>query len=269
MLKNNMSIKRRNNYSSIKINIDKEFKDKLLKSYYDIRERYIKALYDSTWDSSGLIAGKFCEILLRFLQKELTGVFIPFKDHINNFPDECNKLMKLPKTTGNESMRIIIPRAMQFIYTIRGKRNIGHAGGDINNNEIDATIVYNTATWIFCEIIRIYHSLPIEEAGDLISLLLEKKIPDVWIIENKRRVLRKDLNFKQKTLLLLYSNSSNGVLLENLFSWIEHSNLSYYKRDVLCKLHDERLIEFNKNDEIIYLSPLGAKDVEDNILKKV
>jgi len=251
-----------------KINIDIEFKDKMLKSYFDIRERYVKAIYDSSWDTSGLSAGKFCETLLRFLQKELTGSYIPFGQHITNFANECNKLINLSAKNTNESLRIIIPRALIFLYTIRGKRGIGHIGGDIDNNEMDATIIYNTATWIFCEIIRIYHSLSIEEANDYIVMMLEKKLPDIWIIEDKKRVLRKDLNYKQKTLLLLYSDSNTGVLLEDLFLWIEHSNLSYYKRDTINKLHDDKLIEFNKEDEIIYLSPLGIKEVEENILLK-
>jgi hypothetical protein len=181
------------------------------------------------------------------LQKTLTGKYTPFGQQISNFPDECRKLVTLPNNFGNESLRIIIPRALSFLYTIRGKRGIGHVGGDIDNNEIDATIIFHTATWIFCEIIRIYHSLSIEEANEYISMILEKKIPDVWEIENKKRVLRKDLNYKQKTLLLLYTDLNNGVLLEDMFSWIEHSNLSYYKKDVIKQLHDERLFEYNKD----------------------
>jgi hypothetical protein len=261
-------MKKQTNFQKDILNIDKEFKDKILKSYHDIRERYIKAIYDSSWDSSGLSAGKFCEIILRFLQKTLTGTYTPLGQQISNFPDECRKLVTLPNSCGNESLRIIIPRALSFLYTIRGKRGIGHVGGDIDNNEIDATIIFHTATWIFCEIIRIYHSLSIEEAGEYISMMLEKKIPDVWFIEDKKRVLRKDLNYKQKTLLLLYTDSSTGVLLEDMFSWVEHSNLSNYKRDVINKLHKEKLIEYNKDDEIIYLSPLGVKEVEENILSK-
>lgn len=261
-------MKKHNYYQNNILNIDKEFKDKIFKSYHEIRERYIKATYDSSWDSSGLSAGKFCEIILRFLQKTLTGSYTPFGQQISNFPDECRKLVTLPNTSGNESLRIIIPRALSFLYTIRGKRGIGHIGGDIDNNEIDATIIFHTATWIFCEIIRIYHSLSIEEANEYISTILEKKIPDVWIIEDKKRVLRKDLNYKQKTLLLLYTDYSTGILLEDMFSWVEHSNLSNYKRDVISKLHIEKLIEYNKNDEIIYLSLLGKKEVEENILSK-
>jgi len=264
----NLSMKKQNSYSKIKIDIDKEFKDKFIKSYYEIRKRYIKAKYDLSWDSSGLSAGKFCEIILRFLQKKLIGTYIPFGQHISNFTSECNKLMNLPETSGNVSLRIIIPRAILFLYTIRGKRGVGHVGGDIDNNEIDATIIFNTATWVFCEIIRLFHSLAIEEANDYISMILEKIIPDVWTIEDKKRVLKKDLNFKQKTLLLLYSDSSIGALVEDIFSWVEHSNLTYYKRDVLKKLHDEKLIEYNKKDDIVYLSPLGEIEVENNILSK-
>jgi len=53
-----------------------------------------------------------------------------------------------------------------------------------------------------------------------------------------------------------------------LFKWTEHSNLSVYKRDVLRRLHSRRLIEYDESTEAIALSPLGIKEVEENILRK-
>jgi hypothetical protein len=248
------------------INISNEFSNRLLKAYDEIRNRYLKAFYDSSWDSSGLSAGKFCEIMLRFLQKELTGNYTPFNKNFGNFSDECTKLMKLPTEKGIESLRIIIPRALVFMYTIRSKRAVGHVGGDIDSNEMDASIIYQISSWIVCEIIRIYHSLSTEEAIEYISRIMERKIPDIWKIEDKKRILRNDLNYKQKTLLLIYDKPNFGVLLKDLFEWVEYSNLAYFKRDILKKLHKERFIEFNEIDRIIYISPLGVKEVEENIL---
>jgi hypothetical protein len=258
-----MSTRNQNNFI---INVSGEFGSKILKSYAEIRDRYLKAYYDSSWDSSGLSAGKFCEIMLRFLQKELTGSCVPFDKKIGNFSDECTKLMKLPAEKGVESLRIIIPRALVFVYTIRSKRSIGHTGGDVDSNEMDASIIYQTSSWILCELIRIYHSLSTEEAAEYISGIMERKIPDVWEIENKKRVLRSDLNYKQKTLLLMYTDLGFGVLLEDLFEWVEYSNLTYFKQDIVKKLHKEKFIEFNEPDGIVYISPLGKKEVEEKLL---
>ncbi len=122
-------------------NIPKSFRSKIIKSYLDLKERLAKASYDSSWDSSGLSAGKFCEVVFRFLQKELTGTYIPFGTHISNYPDECRKLITLSTSAGPESLRVIMPRCLVFLYTLRGKRGIGHVGGDVEANEIDAVTI--------------------------------------------------------------------------------------------------------------------------------
>jgi len=65
-----------------------------------------------------------------------------------------------------------------------------------------------------------------------------------------------------------YRDSRRTVGADDLFKWTEHSNLSVYKRDVLRRLHSRRLIEYDESTEAIALSPLGIKEVEENILRK-
>ena len=119
-------------------NISPQFRRRILTSYLTIKKRFGEAIYDASFDSTGLSAGKFAESVFRFLQHHLTGQYIPFGKHIANFPGEVRKLIVLPQSAGLESLRIIIPRALVFLYTLRGKRGIGHVGGDIEANEIDS-----------------------------------------------------------------------------------------------------------------------------------
>ena len=246
--------------------IPAKFRTKIIGSYLELKRRYQKARFDSAWDTSGLSAGKFCESVLRFLQHELTGSSTPFGTHIKNFPDECRKLITLPKTAGKESMRVIIPRALVFLYTLRGKRGIGHVGGDVQANEIDAMTAVRTCDWIISELIRIYHNLSLEEAQALVDALAVRNLPEIWEVAGKKRVLRPGLSYKQKALFLLYSEPETAVLSEDLFSWAEHSNATVFRRDVLVPLHRDRLIEYDTESELIYLSPLGSQQVEENIL---
>jgi hypothetical protein len=245
-----------------------KFRAKIINSYSEIKTRATTAFFNSTWDASGLSSGKFAETILRFLQHELTGTSIPFNRHVSNFADECRKIIVLPKTTGLETLRIIMPRALVFLYTLRGKRGIGHVGGDIDANEIDIKTIVRICDWIICELIRIYHNISLEEAQSIINSLSEKMIPEVWEISGKKRSLKKGLNYKDKTLLLLYTEIENGVLTEDIFSWTKHSNTSNYKRDVLIPLHSDDLIEYDQEDEIIYISPVGIDKVEREILNK-
>ena len=186
--------------------------------------------------------------------------------HIPNFADECQNLIKLPKTAGIESLRVIIPRALMFLYTLRGKRGIGHVGGDVEANEIDSATLVRVCDWIICELIRVYHQLSLEEAQDIVDAIYTRNLPDVWEVAGKKRVLKTGLSYKDATLLLAYSELGKGVLSEDLYTWTDHSSFGAYKRDVLNQLHKSRLIEYDTDDDIIYISPLGIREVETRIL---
>jgi hypothetical protein len=49
----------------------------------------------------------------------------------------------------------------------------------------------------------------------------------------------------------------------------EHPLMKSYRRDVLNKLHADRCIEYDRESEMITLSPTGAQEVEEKILRKV
>src|SRR5947207_10689472 len=128
--------------------IPSNFRKNILKTYREPSRRHSEAKYDA----SGLSAGKFCESVFRFLQHHLTGTCVPFGTAIPNFADECAKLVALPKTTGNESLRVVLPRTLVFVYTLRNKRGIGHIGGDVEANHIDSQVIATASDWIVCEL---------------------------------------------------------------------------------------------------------------------
>src|SRR5580692_9551915 len=113
--------------------IPTQFRNRILKEYLKIKFRFRKGEYDS----SGLSCGKFCEEILRFLQHYLTGIHLGYSEEIKNFNQNIIDLGKTEKSRGNDSLRLIIPRAIGFLYTLRNKRNIGHSGGDVEANQID------------------------------------------------------------------------------------------------------------------------------------
>jgi hypothetical protein len=243
--------------------IPAQFRSRIIKPFLDVRKR----LAEGNDESLGLAAGKLCESVLRFLQSEIQKASTPFGQQIPDFASECRKLIESPKTAGVESLRIVMPRALVFIYTLRNKRGIGHVGGDVDANHIDAMTMSRACDWVICELIRVYHKLSLEEAQDLVDGLAQRNIPDIWHVAGKKRVLRDDLDFKQQVLLLCYQEPDNAVLQENIFSWVEHSNFTVFKRSVLEPLHKKRLIEYDREADTITISPLGVKEVEDRILK--
>lgn len=238
----------------------------LVKSYLGLKAAFAEGRHDT----SGLQAGKFSETVLRLLQQNLTGSFVAFGTHISNFEEECSKLQKLPKTSGPESFRLLIPRALSFLYTLRNKRGIGHVGGDVDANGIDSATGARVADWCVSEIIRVVHTLSLEEAQALLDRIAVRQLPTVWTVaDGKKRVLAHDLDYRAQTLLLLYAESTSTASAQELFLWTEHSHMPSYRRDVLRPLHEFRLIEYDRKSEMVSISPLGIKRVEEKILPSI
>ncbi len=242
--------------------IQKKFRIKIIAVYLDLKRNCAEARHDA----AGLAAGKFCEAVLRHIQNVVTGSYIPFNKKIGNFADECRKLIASPSGATTESERVILPRALVFLYTMRNKRGIGHIGGDVDANDIDTTVMTRIVDWVLCELVRIHHGMSIEEAQDLVDSISVRQLPVIWEVSGKKRVLKKGLSAGDQVLLILYSSKETAVLVEDLCDWIEYSNLSVFKTRVLKTLHKKRMIEHDKETDAVLLSPTGAQRVEDHIL---
>lgn len=240
-----------------------QFRKRLIDAYQSLKRDHAERRYDA----AGLAAGKFCEVGLRLLQHAVTGSSKPFGTKIRNFGDECRELVTSPASSAVESLRTVIPRALVFMYAVRNKRGIGHVGGDVEANQIDSATLARLADWTVCELIRVYHGLSLEEAQDLVDSLATRSLPDIWEVGGKRRVLRDDLSASQQALLLLYSDPASYVLSEDLCDWVEYSQPSMFRRNVLRPLHKGRLIELDEESSVVYLSPKGVEEVERSILK--
>ena len=244
--------------------LPKTIRKHIINSYIDLK----KNLAEARHEAAGVSAGKLCEATLRLLQQRTTGSYTKFGTHIPNLADECRKIITSSNSTNiSETEKKLIPRALVFLYTMRNTRGIGHVAGDIDPNAIDAATMGRIADWIICELIRVHHGLPIEDAQNLIDALAVRQLPDIWEVAGKRRVLKDGLSAKQQALLLLYSSKETEVLTEDLISWLEYSNPSVFKSKILHNLHKERLIEWDKDVESVILSPKGAQFVEETLLQ--
>jgi len=241
-------------------NIPGKFRSRLIQTYLDLKKNCL----ESRHESAGMAGGKFCEVVLRLLQDKVLKSCTPFGTKIDNYPDECRKLITAPITSSSESERIVLPRALVFLYTMRNKRGIGHVGGDIDANAIDIAVMAKAADWIICELIRINHGMSLEEAQDLVDSISIRQLPTIWEVAGKKRVLKDGLKASDQALLLLHSSQSSAVLLEDLCEWVEYSNPVMFKK-IVQKLHKDRYLEFDKDSESVVLSPKGVEYVENNL----
>lgn len=236
----------------------------LLASYQEITSNFA----EHRWEPSELNGGKFCEVVYCILEGALNGTFPAHPAKPKNMAAACRTLETFPVDStrvGDRSLRILIPRVLIALYEVRNNRGVGHVGGDVNPNFMDATLVQGAASWILAELVRIFHKVSTSEAQELVDLLIERRTPLVWEFENTRRVLDPSMSKKDQTLLLLHGKPSwTGE--DDLVAWIEYSSKSMFRKRVLTPLHDDRLVEHDSVNARVRISPLGVSEVEKRIL---
>lgn len=231
----------------------------LLDAFNEIVRNY----REHRWEPSELNGGKLCEAVFTVIDGYLDGRNYSARvKKPGRFPQACWELeTKYQHVRDSHPPRVLIPRLMTGLYDIRNNRGVGHAGADVNPNQMDATVVLYMSKWLVAELVRLLHSLSTEEATDLVEALVEREQPWVWSHEAKRRVLRTGLTWKQQTLLLLLSEP-HGVSESDLLRWLEHPSLGNFRKDVLRPLHKARMVEYDPDDRSVRLLPPGISEAE-------
>ncbi len=226
--------------------------------------RIVSNYRERRWEPAELNGGKLCELVYSILKGTIDGKFPKKSKKPKNFLQACRDL----ETAGGHvcrSVRIQIPRILIALYEVRNNRNVGHIGGDVDPNEMDATFVLQSAKWIMAELVRVFHQVDPEDAANLVEALTERTIPLVWETGENRRVLKPELPYATQTLVLLES-CGGAVGFADLLRWTEYKNSTQYRKLVLNRLHKNRLIEFDPKAGTVALSPLGVRFVEENVV---
>jgi hypothetical protein len=214
------------------------------------------------YDACGVQAGKICESIVRYLQQELLSSATPFGTTLPNFSDLCRSFEQTPKVAGPEELRVLIPRALNFVYTMRNKRGMGHEGEEVSPHEADASAVVALANWCVAELIRVTSTLPMEDAQRVVDALAERELPVVWSGAGRKRVLNPNLPRKSQVLTLLYSEPDEATPIEDLCAWVEAPRLDLFRTRVILPMHKERLVEYDRSTETVVLLPPGASAAE-------
>jgi hypothetical protein len=229
--------------------------------------KILKNYREGRWEPAELSGGKICEVIYTILDGYISGKYPNKATKPQKFFDACKALENADPIKFSKSVRVQIPRILVTLYDIRNNRGVGHVGGDVNPNHMDATLVVYGAKWLMAELIRIFHNIDVKAAAETVESLIQKESPIVWDAGHTKRVLKAGFDFKEQTLLLLYSCIDGIAKDEDLFGWVEYSRKDLFKANILKKLHDKRLIEYRSSEGTVKLSPTGIQFVEDNLLK--
>jgi hypothetical protein len=235
-------------------------RNELLRTHSEI----LRNFREHRWEPAELDGGKLCEIVHTILRGYVDGSYAPAASKPRSMIAACAALENAP-TTFPRSVRIQIPRMLVALYEIRSNRSVAHVGGDVNPNHMDAACVVEMSKWLMCELVRIFHSVSTEEAAAAVDRLVERTLPVVWKAGENLRVLNPDMSMRDKTLILLYQRSG-PVDERDLLRWVEHSNGTVFRRDVVLVAHKGKLVEYDRARKTVRISPLGIRYVEEVIL---
>lgn len=223
----------------------------LIEEYRAIETNYLQ----HHWAPSEMSGGRFCEIVYTIVHGHLTGNYKQSPEKPDNFVQACRALesIKVPP----RSFQILIPRVLPALYEVRNNRGVGHVGGDVDPNAMDASFVMATSSWIISELIRFYHGVSTEDATKITANITEIHVPMIWKVGDKRRILKVGLPIPEQVLILV-SMSNDQVSISDISDWTDYKNKSYLRK-IAKQLHVNRLVEYTEHIDSLAISPTGAR----------
>lgn len=225
--------------------------DALIQAYDTIESNYSAR----KWKASELDAGHFVEAARRVIEHVLFGSHTPIGKSLPNFNDK--ELLRYERATGDESFRMLIPRALKSIYGIRNKRGVGHLG-NISPNEMDSTYILNTAKWVLAELLRLSSGKDPGSVQQAISNIVERRLPVIWKSGDISRVVDPKCKARDQVLIHLYDQSPQHV--SDLMTKIEYKNKTNFMK-IIKRLHSNGMIHLTESEECM-ITPLGIQEAE-------
>ena len=251
-------------FNQVFASVPSELSKELEADYHEIKHNFALRKFKP----SEMGGGHFCETVYRILEwySNPDDSFTSTKVQVGDFRKLQSRLMNNKQL--HESVRFHLPNALSNIYDIRSRRGAAHKPKDVSPNFMDATLVVAAADWIMAELVRMLHNVSVDEARNMVESLVTKKVPLIWKIEDRTRVMSppgNPLSYDEKALVILYSDHPEPVTVSDLYLWTRHSNKSVFRNKVLKKLDQSDMIDVDPDTDLVRLSLLGVCHVEKHI----
>ena len=128
----------------------------------------------------------------KFIEAVLKALFV----HVGQTPPKGRKFKVDPIITHlgqmqdgsfDDTIRLTIPRACRFIYDIASNRGARHDQDEVDANEMDASVVVPTCSWILAEMIRYSQKSAVDmnQAKDIVDSLSSRKYPLIEEVDGR------------------------------------------------------------------------------------
>ncbi len=216
--------------------------DKIEQEYEEIKLSFI--IEDIS--KIGLHSGRFCELISSLIcNVELNQI-----DNLNkiDFNKNIDNLINSQKHKASEEItRLMIPRILRSIYTIRNKKKIAHIK-DFNPQKIDMKFINTAVDWILSHILLIYCDVQNNEVINFLEAISYEDFKNVERFEDGEVLfVGKNITLSQKILFVLLDKYNQGRIQRNeMFKILKPKNRSYISTYV-NNLKQQKFVHENQN----------------------
>jgi hypothetical protein len=120
--------------------------------------KVVRNFREGRWEPAELDGGKLCEVVYSVVRGRVDGKYPTKATKPKNMTTACAALENASPSFPR-SIRLQIPRTLVALYGVRNDRSVGHVGGDVNPNHMDASLVLAMSKWLVAELVRLFHGV--------------------------------------------------------------------------------------------------------------
>jgi hypothetical protein len=157
------------------------------------------------WEDAIAKSGKFIEAVLKALWAYV-GEAVPTGKAFKA-GSIIDGLGNKPAGASDDTVRLTIPRACRLVYDIASNRGGRHDAGEVDPNQMDASLVVSACSWILAEMLRFSQkgAMDLNTVAELVGSLNERKFPFTENINGRHYFSFKGLSARDVELLTLWS----------------------------------------------------------------
>jgi len=241
-----------NIFGVLSSNLPKTYITLIEQEYNELKNSY----YSEEKTKVGIHSGRFCELISSLLcLKELNQ-----NDDLNkiNFDQNIKNFKNSKKNSAKEEIsRLMIPRVLRSIYTIRSKKKIAHIK-TFDPMKVDLKFINIAVDWVISQLLIIYCNVNSDEVIKYFERVSLDDFRKVERFEDGDIVFNApNLSFTDKLLFILADFYNKGRIDEDILLKISKPKNNSYIRTYLNRMEKNTLVHIN--EEGIKLTKWGME----------
>jgi hypothetical protein len=131
---------------------------------------------------------------------------------------------------------------------------------NIDPNLQDSTLVVSILDWVLAEFVRLYHTVPANEAQAIVESLVTRRAPVVQDFAGFLKILNPNLAAGDYLLVLLYQRGKDGATYPELQLWSKPKMRPNLNSTLNRLVYDRAFVHFDGGS--YFITESGMREVE-------